>query len=501
MFWKYFKWAGIQSKELNYFRKTYYTPDVIGINYYLTSERYLDTRIHKYPTHMQGGNGKHIYVDVEAVRVRKQGVLGLGKLLKETHKRYPLSKLAITEVHLGCTRDEQLRWLQETWDTCNELKTKGLPLVGMTAWSLFGAYNWDVLLSKEGDFYESGAFDIRTGTPRITALGKLISNLSSKGDSFNHETLKSLGWWKREVRLLYTVESQINIPINRIQTPQTARPVLISGGGGTLGKAFALICQLRNIPYHLLTREVMDINDQLTVKKILKELNPWAVINAAGYVKVDAAETQKVICLRENATGPTSLAMCCNDSNVKFITFSSDLVFDGSSEKPYMESHPTRPINIYGHSKKQAEEDILKVNSEALIIRTSAFFGPWDEHNFVTQALRHIHKGQIFLASSENIVSPTYIPDLVNASLDLLIDGESGIWHLSNPSEITWADFAIATAKIAGFDHSLIQPCTQKKIQSIAGRPKYSALGSERGLLLASLENAIHRYVRDCAII
>jgi len=495
--WKYFIWAGIKETELNFFTLNHCMPDIIGINYYITSERFIDSSLDKYPQHLHGGNGENKYVDVEAVRVRRKGIYGLENLLKEVAKRYKAIPIAVTEVHIGCTRDEQLRWLNEVYESTKKLNAKGLPIVAITSWALFGAYNWNVLLTHDNNYYEPGAFDVRSKIPRITAVGQLIKKLC-KEQIFDHEVLKTAGWWNRDERLLFQSKPQtIKITTSNL----SIRPLAITGATGTLGKAFARICEIRNIPYRLLSRNEMDIANFEEVNNVVNDIDPWAIVNAAGYVKVDNAENDKERCMRENAFGPVNLATICRNREIGLINFSSDLVFDGESNKPYLESSATKPLSVYGLSKKQAEERILKLYPQALIIRTSAFFSPWDEYNFVTQALKHIHKGQVFMASSENVVSPTYVPDLVNASLDLLIDGESGIWHLTNPSEITWSDFAIATAKMAGFDHSLVKPFTPNKRSYLAGRPIYSALGSERGLLLPPLHHAIKRYVNECDLI
>jgi dTDP-4-dehydrorhamnose reductase len=84
------------------------------------------------------------------------------------------------------------------------------------------------------------------------------------------------------------------------------------------------------------------------------------------------------------------------------------------------------------------------------VIRTSAFFEPWDQYNFVTIALRTLAAGKPFVAAEDAIVSPTYVPDLVNTTLDLIIDGECGLWHLANPGAITWANLARQAAEMAG---------------------------------------------------
>ncbi|HKP86293.1 MAG TPA: SDR family oxidoreductase, partial [Blastocatellia bacterium] len=236
-----------------------------------------------------------------------------------------------------------------------------------------------------------------------------------------------------------------------------------------------------------------------SVEAALDEFEPWAVVNAAGHVRVDDAEGEADLCRRENSDGPATLAAACARRRVALLTFSSDLVFDGRASAPYVESDEVAPLNVYGRSKAEAETLVLRAHPSALVIRTSAFFGPWDEHNFLTIALNQLADGRSFVAASDTVISPTYVPDLVNASLDLLIDGESGLWHLANPGEITWADFARMAARLAGLDENAIDARPMRALGLKAARPAYSALGSERGVLLPPLEDAVSRYLQERA--
>jgi dTDP-4-dehydrorhamnose reductase len=217
-------------------------------------------------------------------------------------------------------------------------------------------------------------------------------------------------------------------------------------------------------------------------------------------VKVDQAEREASVCRRTNAIGPAILAAVCRRERVQLLTFSSDLVFDGASSGPYLESDLVSPQNIYGRTKAEAERRVLALNPAALVIRTGAFFGPWDSHNFLTVALRTMRDGRPFRAASDLTVSPTYLPDLVTASLDLLIDGAPGIWHLANAGSCTWAEFAAAAARAAGVDDTLIEPCDSTALALAAHRPRYSVLGTERGMLLPPLDHAIARYAHDLDI-
>src|SRR5947209_16752139 len=183
----------------------------------------------------------------------------------------------------------------------------------------------------------------------------------------------------------------------------------------------------------------MDIADAEAVASALEEFEPWALVTAAGYVRVDDAEREPEACRRENADGPAVLADACAARGVALVTFSSDLVFDGSLRRPYVERDATSPLNVYGRSKAEAEARVLAAHPSALVVRTSAFFGPEDEYNFVTAALRALAEGRRFAAARDSVVSPTYVPDLAGVCLDLLIDGERGLWHLSNQGALPWA--------------------------------------------------------------
>lgn len=505
--WKYLLYCGIEEAELTWFLDHPCPPDIFGINRYLTSDRFLDERLDLYPPDTHGGNGKHQYADVEAVRVRTEGVCSPSALLKEVWERYQ-SPIAVTEAHLGCTREEQLRWLKEIWDAAQHLRAEGTEVRAVTVWSLLGAYDWNSLVTRDDGFYEPGVFDLRSpnsntssSSPlRPTALAQMLRYLS-EGREYNHPLLEVPGWWRRPDRFLYPPTTPTSLNSSPSPSPPSASPppsLLITGATGTLGKAFARICDVRGIPYRLLTRQEMDITNVKSVANILNETQPWAVINAAGYVRVDDAEQEPHLCRLINSDGAAILANACAQRNIGLVNFSSDLVFNGDRNQPYLESDRVAPLNVYGHSKVQAERWVLQHHPCSLVIRTSAFFGPWDDYNFLTIALRTLKSGQVFAAAEDAIISPTYVPDLVNASLDLLIDGECGIWHLANPGAIAWSDLARLTANLAGVDASPIQPCSIKTLGLAAPRPTYSVLGSERGVLLPELDQAIARYLREC---
>ena len=498
---EFFRKSGeVSNTSLEYFTENYYPPDIIGINHYITSERFLDDDRKKYPQWSHAENGEHKYSDVDILRADIYKREGHYNILKSVAERYNLP-IALTEVHLGSSREAQLRWFMEAYDACLKLKREGVDIRAITAWSLLGAYDWNSLLTQENNFYESGAFDVRSGNPRPTAVANLVKQLCEQ-KSPDHPVLQADGWWKNKdhvhfefgvsenARTLPVIESMF--PENLLQA--NVRPILIIGATGTLGRAFAHICSMRNISYVLLSRSDMDITNSDQVELFFKKHEPWAVVNAAGFVKIDDAESMRDICFRENAYGPVTLARACKKCGARFLTFSSGMVFDGQTSNPYCETSSTAPLNMYGESKAYAEKYVLMENPSTLVVRSSAFFGPWDDFNFLAQMSKSLKKGQPFLVANDQTVTPTYVPDLVNNCLDLLIDQERGIWHLTNSTSVTWSEFAVHAAKVASLDEDLIVPVATKTLGLRAKRPLYSALKSEKGIVLPALDDATLRF-------
>lgn len=189
--WEYLISIGITEPQLTFFIDNPCIPDILGLNYYVTSERWLDENIEKYPPHTHGGNGQTVYADVEAIRIVKR--LSLSALLKEVYARYELP-VAITEVHLNCTREEQMRWLKYVWTASCEACREGVDIRAITSWALLGAYDWDSLLTKKDLHYESGAYLLKNGQLHLTAVGYFIRSLARK-ERFTHALLTDPGWW------------------------------------------------------------------------------------------------------------------------------------------------------------------------------------------------------------------------------------------------------------------------------------------------------------------
>lgn len=193
--WRRLLASGVSARDLDALADAPCPPDVIGVDHYLTSDRFLDDDPSRHPGAPVGGNGRARYVDVAAVHLPElREEVGILPRLRDVHARYGLP-MAVTEVHNGCTREEQLRWLLDAWRDGRAARAEGLPLLAITSWALMGTWDWNSLMIKRAGFYESGAFDTRCDPPRMTAVGKAVEALARTGD-YGHPLLELGGWWR-----------------------------------------------------------------------------------------------------------------------------------------------------------------------------------------------------------------------------------------------------------------------------------------------------------------
>ena len=284
--------CGISEEELEFFQSQRFAPDVLGLNYYVTSERWLDESLEKYPHEVLGTNGIHRYADTERVRAYLPAPGGFQVLATEIWDRYRIP-MAVTECHLHCTRDEQLRWFKEIWGDVVTLTNRGIDIKGVTAWALLGSFDWDTLLTKTGTQYESGVFDIKTVPRQLrpTALATLIKNMNDKKNKL-HPVLAAPGWW-HGAQLLPNYDSQ-PVVIVRGEDGENI-------GGldtGKLSHALAAACNQRRI-----TTFVAKDLDEINIDRV----NPWAIINL----------------------GCKSTKNLCKGMGLQYVTFNSGETGDG----------------------------------------------------------------------------------------------------------------------------------------------------------------------------
>lgn len=466
-------------------------PDLIGVDHYLTTDRFLDHRLQRYPTSTRGGNGRIGYADVEAVRVLSAPRNSIGEALREAWERYRIP-VALTECQLGCTREEQMRWLREAWQSAEALVAQGCDIRAVTAWSMLGARDWSSLATEDRGHFECGAVDPRSGEARLTGVAHVMTALTSAKPVA--PAARGPGWWRRDDRLAYPAAG-FAAPVRRGPPAEPVHPLLIAGATGTLGRALLDAARQRGLPAVITTRGMMNLHDRASVEAAIDRYRPWAVINAAGWVRVDEAEANADACMRVNRDGAIMLADVCDRGGIANLHFSSDLVFDGASSIAYREDERTAPINIYGASKAAADTHLQAVAS-ALIIRTAAFFSPFDRYNFAVGVIDALLRGDRVGAAGRHLVTPTYVPHLANAALDLLIDGARGLWHVSNGEELSWLDFGRRIADACNLDPDLLHDASPRALGWTAKRPLRCGLASRHGQLLPPLQTAIDDFAR-----
>ena len=173
-------------------------PDVLGVDYYVTSDRYLDERLERFPAQYHGADDEGPYVDVEAARVVGVEISGFERCVRETWARYR-RPVALTEVHLAGEAEDQVAWWLEAVESARRTALDGIPVLGVTAWSTFGALDWNSILRNPCGSYAAGCFDARgLGAPRPTSLGGAV-----RATALGQPVPVRRGWWRRPERTLY----------------------------------------------------------------------------------------------------------------------------------------------------------------------------------------------------------------------------------------------------------------------------------------------------------
>jgi dTDP-4-dehydrorhamnose reductase len=185
-------------RVLDVLRREPQPPDVLGIDYYVTSDRYLDARLSCFPPEYHGADEEGAYADVEVARVSGVELGGFEARIRETWARYELP-VALTEVHLAGEPEDQVAWWAEAVDAARRASLRGIPVIGLTAWSTFGAMDWSSILRNPCGSYATGCFDITGGgEPRLTRLGEAV-----RATALGERVAGSPGWWRRPERALY----------------------------------------------------------------------------------------------------------------------------------------------------------------------------------------------------------------------------------------------------------------------------------------------------------
>jgi len=258
--------------------------------------------------------------------------------------------------------------------------------------------------------------------------------------------------------------------------------VWILGAGGQLGSALKEHCTFEKIPFVASSRAEADITDLECLKRETERINPTHIINCAAYTDVDGAEKNGSPAYAVNAVGAENVGIVCREMGIKVVHVSTDYVFAGDKNSPYLETDQPNPLGVYGKSKWEGELRLLEQLGTACIVRTSWIFGRQGK-NFISKALEMLQTKEQIEAIDDQINRATYNRDLASALLDLSC--HSGIFHFANGE-------AMSRFQILKDFHSLaIQrnlPVRCQKISPIGSddpiRPKYSALDTKKVALV-----------------
>jgi dTDP-4-dehydrorhamnose reductase len=224
----------------------------------------------------------------------------------------------------------------------------------------------------------------------------------------------------------------------------------------------------------------VSLRDESAIEAIIAQLSPAAVINAAAYTRVDDAERERDDAFAINAVAPGVMARACASRTIRFIHFSTDYVFDGGGVLPYSVGAPTRPLNVYGESKRAGEVAVLEANPHAAVVRT-AWVHSGAGVNFVGTATRLLTTGTSMKVVDDQIGTPTSARTLAEGAYRLLERrGVCGIQHLTDAGVASWFDVACTVLdEIRLFGRlttAEVTPVESSAFPRPAARPKVSIL-------------------------
>lgn len=370
-------------------------PDIIGVNHYLSSERLLDHRIERHgeralADRALGASDGVVHVDVDAVRKLPDEVIGLAGLVEQAWERYHVP-VAITECHLGSTREEQARWFIDAWREGERLRGRGVDLRAVTAWSLLGAYDWNRMVTRFVGHYESGVFDVRGGSARPTLMARMLKDLAEGGRP-TEPGLQVPGWW-RERR-----EDQGGFAVSADDPGTAPEPLLIVGDDGVLMSLAIDACEVRGLHY-ILAKDVVTASQRA---------KPWAVLDARVH----------------GAGWEADLGKVCKRFGINVAVFTT-----GTG----IESHAIAP--------------------GLLAIKHGPVFTANDDNALPVRLLDALDAGQSTSIESGHTWTGVYGPSLIDGVLDLLLDGATGHMHFIPVEGWSGAEFARVLAEVAGHEN------------------------------------------------
>ena len=276
--------------------------------------------------------------------------------------------------------------------------------------------------------------------------------------------------------------------------------ILLTGSNGQLGHDFKKIFNKKNIEYIATDYKELDITSDEDLNKFFQENEGIThVINCAAYNDVDKAETDKKVWVL-NAEAPKKLAEFSKKIGAIFVTYTTDFVFDGEKNTPYVEDDKTNGVSEYGKSKAQGEKDVLETYDRSFVIRTSWMFGIAN-NNFNKQVINWSKSRNELNIVDDQVSVPTYSMDLAKFSWKLIQTGKFGLYHITNDGIVSKYDQAKYVLEKIGWKGKLGRAKTVD-FNLPAKRPAYSKLDSSKvekllGEKIPTWQSGIDRFLEE----
>lgn len=282
-------------------------------------------------------------------------------------------------------------------------------------------------------------------------------------------------------------------------------PVLVTGDRGQLGSEIREIVEksearFEKYKFVFIDKEELDLRDNEKIKEFFKSNRFDYIVNCAAYTAVDNAEGDAENAERINVDAVESIAIISKEQNSKLIHISTDYVFDGKNHKPYKENDFVSPLSVYGKTKLEGENRIIRSKANSIIIRTSWLYSYYGR-NFVKTIRKLAEEKDVLNIVFDQIGTPTYGRDLAEVIIEILLSEDkklfgknaAKIYHYSNEGVTSWYDFAKAIVELSGIQCE-INPVKTEDYPSIARRPYYCVLNKEK---IKSDSNVKIPYWRD----
>jgi len=260
--------------------------------------------------------------------------------------------------------------------------------------------------------------------------------------------------------------------------------ILITGSKGQLGSEFKNIKESFNsFNFFFTDIKECDITNKKSISNYIHYKNIYCIINCAAYTDVDNAEKEIEKAKKLNDIAVQNLVEICQENNIKLIHISTDYVFDGNTNKPYVESDLTNPLGVYGITKLEGEKKLINSNVDGIVIRTSWLYSSYAK-NFVKTMIRLAKNNSEIRVVNDQFGCPTYAKDLVETCLKILlknkkISSKNRLYHFSNIGIISWFEFAQKIFNFLNIDIRLVS-VSSREFKSLAHRPNYSVFNKQR---------------------